>query len=238
MSSNRFRQVTGALFILGSVAVNIPYALLIANFDYPDILRQPAGEILVRFAAGGPGLVWTWLALAWLGLPLFVAIIMLGRLLEREELPYMGVGTAAGVIGAVVQMIGLLRWVFVVPVLARLYTDPAASAAAKEASVVAFQALHQFGGVLLGEHLGQAFTISWMLIISVAALRSNLFRPFVAWLGMVAAAIYLLAQTELFATVVPGFPVVAEAGLIGSLLWLAWMIVLGAFLLRNRPARS
>lgn len=49
------RRWTGALLITGALLVNLPYSLLIMNFDYPDILRQPAGEILSRFAAGGPG---------------------------------------------------------------------------------------------------------------------------------------------------------------------------------------
>jgi hypothetical protein len=37
----------------------------------------------------------------------------------------------------------------------------AVSEATKESNKVAFQTIHQFGGVLLGEHLGQLFTIAW-----------------------------------------------------------------------------
>ena len=239
-SSERFRQATGVLFILGAVLVNVPYALLIANFNYPDILRQPPSVILTQFAAGGTPLILTWLAFAWVGFPLLLAIIMLQRVMGHDKVPYLWAGTIAGVVGAVLQMIGLLRWVFVVPVLAGTYTDPAASAAARESAVVAFQMVHQLGGVLLGEHLGQMFTIFWMLVVSLAALRSRLFKPFAAWLGMAAALIYLLAQTELLGTVVTGIPAIPGAGLIGSLLWLLWMIVLGAFLVRRNavPDRS
>ena len=46
MSENKLRKLTGIFFIVGAILVNIPYTLLIMNFDYPDILRQPAGEIL------------------------------------------------------------------------------------------------------------------------------------------------------------------------------------------------
>ena len=46
MNANQFRKVTGLLFIVGSLLVNIPYALLIANFNYPDILREPAAAVL------------------------------------------------------------------------------------------------------------------------------------------------------------------------------------------------
>ena len=237
-SSERFRQVTGVLFILGAVLVNAPYALLIANFNYPDILREPPSVILTQFAAGGTPLILTWLAFAWVGFPLLLAIVMLQHVIGRDQIPYLWAGTVVGAIGAVVQMIGLLRWVFVVPVLAGTYVDPAASAAARESAVVAFQVVHQFGGVLLGEHLGQAFTIVWMVVVSLAALRSSLFKPFVGWLGMAAASIYAMAQFELLATVVATAPTVPWAGLTGSLLWLLWMVVLGVSLLRGRTVEA
>ena len=174
MKSKWHRRLTGILFIVGAVLVNIPYTLLVMSFDYPDILRQPAGHILTRYQAGGTGLLLTWLAFAWAGLPLLLAIVMLQKVLEREKAPYLWSGTIVGVIGAIAQMIGLLRWAFVVPVLAATYTDPAAGAAAKEAAAVVFQAVHQYGGVVLGEHIGQTFTILWMLLVSLAMFRSPL----------------------------------------------------------------
>jgi hypothetical protein len=52
MSSSTLAKWTGALFILGAVIVNIPYALLIMNFEYPDILRQDPQLILTMFHQG------------------------------------------------------------------------------------------------------------------------------------------------------------------------------------------
>lgn len=69
-------------------------------------------------------------------------------------------------------------------------------------------------------------------------LRSTLFSAWQGWLGFVSALVYLLAQSELLATVIPGFPEVPMAGLIGSMLWLLWMIVLGVVLLRYLRRRS
>ena len=193
MNTTLHRRLTGILFVIGAVLVNIPYTLLIMNFDYPDILRQPTGQILTRFQEGGTGLIFTWLAFAWVGLPLLMAIVMLQGVLQREDVPYLWSGTVAGIIGGIAQMIGLLRWTFVVPVLAGTYADPTASAAAKESAVVVFQAIHQYGGVVLGEHIGQTFTIIWMVLISLAMFRSNLFKPWLAWFGIVAAVVYSLA---------------------------------------------
>ena len=234
MSENKLRKLTGIFFIVGAILVNIPYTLLIMNFDYPDILRQPAGEILTRFQAGGNSLIYTWLAFAWVGLPMLFGALLLKRVLEKENSPFLETATTIGVIGFIVQVVGLLRWVFVIPVLARLFTDPTTDSVTKAAIPAVFIAVHQYGGVILGEHLGQFLIIIWMSIISGIIYKSKIFSKWVAWLGWFASAVYILAQTELFATAIPTFPVIDWAGLYGSLLWLVWMIVLGVYLVKYK----
>ena len=234
MSETNFRKLTGIFFIIGAILVNIPYTLLIVNFDYPDILRQPIADILVKFHADGDALIYTWLAFAWVGLPILLGAVMLKRVLEKEASPFLETATTLGVTGFVVQLIGLLRWVFVVPVLARLFTDPVTDPATQASISAVFIAVHQYGGVILGEHIGQIFTIVWMSLISSIIYRSKMFSKWVAWLGWFASAVYLLAQTELFATAIPNFPVIGWAGLYGSLLWLVWMLVLGVYLVKYK----
>lgn len=234
MSQNNFRKLTGLFFIVGAMLVNIPYTLLIMNFDYPDVLRLPTAEILTKFQAGGNALIYTWLAFAWVGLPMLFGAIMLKRVLADEQAPFLETATTLGVIGFIVQVVGLLRWVFVVPVLARLYTDPTTDSATQAAVAAVFTAVHQYGGVILGEHMGQLLIILWMSMISGIAYKSKIFSKWVAILGWVASAIYLLAQTELLATAIPTFPVVDWAGLVGSLLWLVWMIVMGVYLVKYK----
>ena len=39
MNEQRVRRMVGLSFILGAILINVPYFLLIATFDYPDILR-------------------------------------------------------------------------------------------------------------------------------------------------------------------------------------------------------
>jgi hypothetical protein len=234
MTQSRLRQLTGILFITGAVLINVPYSLLIMNFNYPAILREPAGDILTQFHAGDTSLIFTWLAFAWISVPLLFGILIYPRAVGVKDSALLDVATATGVIAFLVQAIGLLRWVFVVPVLANIYVDPAASETAKEAAIIAFQTIHQYGGVIFGEHLGQLFSIAWTLTLCAAAWQLRLFPRWLAGFGVVSALIYLLAQTELFATVIPGFPVVAEAGLVGSLLWILWIIGVGVSLLRKQ----
>ena len=226
------QKTTGWLLIAGAIGVFIPYTILTMIFNYPDILREDAGAILTKFHAGGSSLIFTWWAFAILGLPLLIAYIKIGQQMEGQ-FGFIKWVTTLGVISGIVQIIGLLRWVFVVPVIANNYvatTDPVAQQIAKSS----FQMIHQFGGVLLGEYIGQLFTIIWTILISYAFLKSNYFPKWVSWLGITASLIYLLAQTDLFATVIPGFPVVDMAGFIGSTLWLLWLIVLGVCFIRRK----
>jgi hypothetical protein len=238
MTQGQTRKLTGILLISGAILVNIPYALLITTFDYPDILRAPTADILTQFAAGGSRLIWTWLAFAWVGLPILFGILLLPQALADDKPTTHGwlSGNLAlffGAGGVIAQMIGLLRWPFVVSVLARLYTAPQATAGTREAVTVAFQAVHQYGGVVLGEHIGQTFTILWMVLLSFGLLRQAKFPRWLSWAGFIAAAVYTLAQAELLATAMPALPVLDMAGLLGSLLWLGWLIALGIVLLRQ-----
>lgn len=228
---------TGILFILGAIGVFVPYTILTIIFQYPDILRKPAGTILTKFQEGGTPLILTWWAFAVLGLPLIVAYSRTGVLLRKTH-PQLSWATTIGITGLIAQMIGLLRWVFVVPVLAQDYTT--GDAIVQQFSITAFKMIHQFGGVLLGEYIGQLFTIIWTIAMSWLLLKAGFIPRWITVLGYIASLIYLLAQTELFQTVIPSFPVVGFAGFLGSTLWLVWLVSVGVCLMRERsvePAR-
>lgn len=223
-------KTIGILIISGAIGVLIPYTILTIMFEYPLILRQDTGNILAKFYNGGGSLIAAWFVFAIAGIPLLPAYIGLGQKLESKA-PWIRIATTIGVIGLIVQMVGLLRWVFVVPILANTYVF-ADDEGTKAAAIVAFKTIHQFAGVLLGEHLGQLFTIAWTVIMSASLARLKFLPTWMAWLGYTSSFIYLLAQAELFATVIPGFPVWGMAGLIGSTLWLVWLIMIGLRLLK------
>jgi len=226
-------KITGLLFILGALGVFIPYTILTITFDYPNILRQDVGVVLTKFHKSGTSLILTWWLFAVLGLPMLVAYKQLGKYLESksESVSWL---TTIGIIGLVTQMIGLLRWKFVVPILADNYYS--GNDVIKEVSKAMFQVVHQYGGVVLGEHLGQLFTIIWVIGVTSVLQKNKLVASWMIWLGYGAAFIYLLAQAELFATVIPSFPVWDMAGFIGSTLWLIWLIALGVNLIRTKKS--
>ncbi|MBK6399859.1 MAG: DUF4386 domain-containing protein [Bacteroidetes bacterium] len=224
-------RTIGLLLIIAGVTLLIPYTMLTIIFEYPDILRQDTSVILHKFHDGGSELIWTWFAFAMTGIPLLPAFILLGQKLENKTASAR-LATTLGVIGLIVQIVGLLRWTFVVPVLAETFVN-ATDDSTKAATILAFKTIHQFAGVLLGEHLGQLFSIAWTVLISFTLLKQKMIPRWLGVFGFIASFIYLLAQAELFATVIPSFPVWDLAGFVGSTLWLIWLIIVGVTFLRK-----
>jgi hypothetical protein len=223
------RRTTGALFLIGALTFATAATVLSATFDWPDILREPADVVLPKFAAGGPSLVWTWFATAWTYAILFVPILLLPTVLRRREDAPLGVATFAGAISALLALIGFLRWVFVVPPLARMYQD--SDTANRTAVAAAWLAQHQYGGALLGEHLGQLLGVGWSITLSIIILRTRVLPRWLGLVGLIVSVLYLFNQGDIMATALPGFPVFDLAGLIGSSGWGLWVAALGVVVL-------
>src|SRR5215208_4050314 len=229
------RRLTGVLLILTPIAFNLLFTLLSVTFEYPDILREPAGYVLERFDAGGAGLVVTWYGFMLTAVLLVPLAVLVHRVLARQNTPYMAVATVFGVVAGVVQFLGLVRWPFLVPYLADTYLDPASSEATRESVAVVFQAFNQYAGVAVGEHLGYLFTGLWTALVALAMFGSALpFRRWLSLLGMVSAAGVLVGTLE-----PAGFEPAADIVVVGYILWSIWLALTGIFLLlltrSNRP---
>jgi hypothetical protein len=222
------RRVTGALFVVSAFSFAAAATVLSSTFDWPDILREPGSVVLPAFAAGGTSLIWTWFATAWTYAILAVPILLLPAALSRRGDPALRVATCLGSTSVVLSLIGFLRWVFVVPPLARNYVTGDAST--KAAVDAAWTAQHQFGGTLLGEHLGQLLVVCWSVTLSVVIVRSRVLPRWLGVTGLVVSGIYLLNQGDILATAVPGVPVWDLAGLLGSTGWGLWVAALGVVL--------
>ncbi|MFT3743154.1 MAG: DUF4386 domain-containing protein [Pyrinomonadaceae bacterium] len=226
-------KFTGASLIFLGVYLNIPFSILGAIFDYPNILRQPTGEVLTRFHAGGTTLIATWYAFALAAVLMVLVVLLVYPVLRSTNENLMRIATAFGVLAGIMQVIGLIRWVFVVPSLANAYTDPAATEATRAATVIVFNTIHQYAGVAIGEHLGQLFTATWAMLVSVSLYKTSRYQSIA---GIVIAALMFVGLVEGFATVIKFNP-----GVFGALTPVAfialslWMIVLGIQILRRKP---
>ena len=230
MNRLQFVRTTGIFFVLLVIFFNVPYIRLTQIFEYDDILREPVVYVLTKFHAGGMQLILTWFAFGLSALLFIPASILLHRIVDRQGSPYLAIATVMGVLSGVLMAVGLMRWVFVVPFLANLYIEPTSSLATREAVKVVYQAVHQYGGVAIGEQLGQTLLIGWTIGVGTAMLRSPLFKAWVAWYGLFTTPLLLIGQSELVATVIPSMPII-ELTPIGFILWEIWMLIVGISLI-------
>lgn len=230
------KTITGILLVAAPLLFMGAFTLLQINFEYPDILRQPAATVLEKFAQGGSGLMANWYAMLFSAILFIPIAVLLHPFLNRRDAWYLPLATVFGVLAGVVQMLGFVRWPFLVPGLARSYLDPAASLASREAVSVVFSAFNQYAGVGVGEHLGYLFTALWSILIGLAMLASPIFPKWLGWIGILSGLGILLGVFE------PAG--LAWAGMVNALayiLWALWLLVSGIYLLRrgqnleNRP---
>lgn len=217
----------GGLWLAFVVAVQLPFAWLAVHFDYPEVLRRPAGEVLQAFAAGGDTLVAVWYAYA-----ASIALFAAGAWRFGRGHPARAAATVLALASALLQAVALLRWTFAVPLLARLHeaADPLQQAALQ----AQFALLNGYLGVGLGEHLGQLLMVAWTL--AMAAHTGTLAR---GWrqAGRLAALLLALGLLEQLGTALGrDAAALARLSTAGFLLWSAWLVALGLHLLRSRAA--
>jgi hypothetical protein len=226
MNQKTHRIWTGTLLIATPVLFMVAFTLLQINFEYPDILRQPAATVMEKFVAGGSGLIANWYLMV-VAASLFIPIaVLLHPYLARDNTPYLAVATTLGVTAGIVQMLGFVRWPFMVPMLASTYVNPASSDATRAAIEVTFNAFNQYAGLGVGEHLGYLFTALWTILIALAMPKSKIFSAWQGWLGIVLAVGILLGTLE-----PAGVPFVGAINAIAYSLWALWLVIVGVTLL-------
>jgi len=228
------QTVTAILLIAVPIAFNLAFLELGRAFDYPNILRKEPDEILRRFDAGGPGLILRWEALLVSALLMLPLAALLAVVLAAG--PAMSVlSVIVGATAAIVQGLGLVRWPFAVPELARRYVaapeGPAGDDIRHTVEVV-FATLHRLLGVGIGEHMGYLFTGLWTLLVSGSILSTSVLP---AWLGVVGILIGIALLIGTLEFVGPnerdGWHLAGIVVPIAYLVWSAWLIALGVFLL-------
>ena len=219
----------GLALVALPIAFNVVFAELARTFDYPDILRREPGEILGRFRAGGTGLVVRWWAFVMVGIafiPVGVAAPALIAPGSTTATVTIGLAVAAGLM----QAIGLVRWPFLVPELARRHADPAASATERTTVELIFVAVHRLLGVAIGEHLGYLLTGLWSVALSATILAApdGVVPAILAIPGIATGLALVVGSLEFVGPNEPrGWPVAEKLVPIAYIAWSIWLVALG-----------
>jgi hypothetical protein len=207
-------RLTGALLITAAVLAGAAFTALGSIFNYPDVLDEPAGDVLASFRAH-EGAVSAWFSVLALSAALLAPIaIGVGRLSSD---PRMRIAVGIGVAAAVVQVIGLARWPILVP------------GYAADGNASAFTTAGDILGTAIGETLGYALTAAWTALV-VLTLGRTLAGRWFAVLGGASAALVAVGVVSPL-----GLPVVDAANFIGYVLYSVWLIAFGVVLLVRAP---
>jgi hypothetical protein len=215
---------------LAATALALASALAIAGFtflgsifEYPQILEEPTGDILARYR-DHQGAVMGWFGVLVVSAALLApAGVWLGRLAGGTLGRWIaGVGIAA----AAVQVVGLQRWVTMVPGISDAALDPTRRAAAEDR----FELWHVVLGKVVGETVGYALTATFTVLVVVALRRTVL--P--GWLAIVGYAGAALIATGV---VIPVLEPASLTNFAGYVVWCAWLLAVAVVLVRVRDPR-
>lgn len=219
----------GVLLIVLPIAFNVCFTLLARDFDYPDILRRPTAEVLDLFRAGGARLLLLWWVFALTAVLLAPLAVLLVSVLDADPV-VLSIGATIGVLAALVQFLGLMRWPFLVPYLARADAD--ASPARHEAIDVVFQSFHRYLGVAVGEHLGYLFTGTWTVLVGVALTQADVAAPWLGIVGIIIGSLLALCSLEFVGPFEPGgWKLAGTLTPIAYIAWSLWLVAVGIALL-------
>ncbi len=226
--------ITAILLMVVPIAFNGAFFALGRAFDYPAILRESPDTILRRFDAGGSGLLVRWQALLFSAIAMLPLVVLVGAVIGAD-VALTATAIVVGAAASLVQALGLVRWPFAVPELARRYVaapDGPAGDVTRGTVEVVFATLHRLLGVGIGEHLGYLLTGVWTLLVGWSILTTDVFP---VWMGGLGLLIGLALVVGTFEFVGPnerdGWALAGTIVPIAYIAWSLWLIVLGILLL-------
>jgi hypothetical protein len=226
--------IAGLLLIAVPLAFNAAFALLAARFDYPDVLRRPTPDVLAAFRAGGTSLVLLWWAFALTAVLLVPVVVLLSSAVSDADAALLDVATTVGVLAALVQFLGLVRWPFLVPYLARADAEPDASPARREAVDIVFQSFNRYLGVAVGEHLGYGLTGAWTTLAGVALTQTSAAPGWIGVVGIVIGPVLMVCSLEFVGRHEPtGWKLAERLTPVTYIAWSLWLVATGVALLAS-----
>jgi hypothetical protein len=226
------QAVAGLFLIAVPVAFNVAFGMLAARFEYPDILRRPTAEVLSRFTAGGTSLVLLWWAFAMTAVLFAPLVVLVSAALSDADGALVAVTATVGVLAAAVQFLGLIRWPFLVPYLARAAAEPGASPARQEVVDVVFQSANRYLGVAVGEHLGYALTGAWSVLAGFVMWDSSETPLALGCAGIAVGAMLMTCSLEFVgAHERDGWKLAERLTPVAYVAWSLWLIATGLVLI-------
>ena len=226
-------RLTAILLMVHTLLLAVGFNVLVAVFEFPDVLRMPAEYRLNLFLANSSIIIPTYYALALTGLTQVAIAVMLYQILDANRDSLLLLATTFGVLTGVFQVLGFIRWPVLIAYLATTMQNVESNGLSP--AVIAFMegAFNHYAGMTVGEHLGFLAQAIWTTLLGVVMLRSKLFHRSLGWfsiaIGLLSFPMSLEPLGEIFAPLA-----VLSVPLNGA--WLIVLFVMAISLLRTNAA--
>ena len=193
------RRQAAVFLIIEFLLIFAPLIILGAAINWPASLDEPASVnlplILEQYMAMMTGYA-IYLVYSLLFWPM---AYLTGRAIVIEDTSNTLFRVASGfaALSALARALGIVRWLFAMPVLARLYTNPAVTENFKESISMVYEMLNAYAGGI-GELLGVSlFASIWLVLICMLLIRSSQWPNWLGYFGLIVAASLLLNLLEM-----------------------------------------
>ena len=224
------RRQAAIFLIIEFLLILAPLIILGAAINWPASLDEPASVnlplILEQYLAMMTGytLYLVYSLLFWPMAYLTGRAIVIGD--TTNTLFRVASGFAA--LSVMARALGIVRWLFAMPILARMYTNPAVSENSKESISMVYEMLNAYAGGI-GELLGVSlFAAIWLVLICILLIRLHQWPNWLGYFGLVVAALLLLNLLEAV-----GIDLGAMITVSGTLLHF-WMLATAIVFLRKK----
>lgn len=233
MKPKWFFYLAGGLIALSAALFLAAYFTLSAAIHWPQSLRMPAAEVFPMLLAREADVFrgyYFYLLSSLLWIPMFVSVR--SALCETDGAAnpgqnlFLDLTVSLAALAATFKALGIVRWLFAMPLLARIHEAPGADAAGRANASMLYDVLNLYAGKV-GEHLGVGVATFAMLASLGVAL---LYAPRARWLAFSAwiVAVLNLPWRDFFPATPGWFASISVSALLFWMLLFASSLILRA----------
>ncbi|MFW6676603.1 DUF4386 family protein [Lacrimispora sp. AGF001] len=226
MTNIVFQKSSGIFIIIVAIGFTLSQIGITKFFNYPEILRQPAQNVLRAYYDKKGKIKPCWVIFSLSSLMLTAISGIFYRLLNTNNTPYLIIGTFFGTAASIFYVIGLMRWVFLADTISSKYMTVNASEKEKDNLIIIFEAFHVYCGNSIGETMGFLCMGLWIIMVGFAITATTIL-PWEIGLLYIACGFGIgIAPMEW-----TGFKAANKINKISMKILMACLLITGAFLI-------
>ena len=219
--------VTGVILLAREAVFYTGFAILGSAINWPTSLGLPAEEIFVLLRDHGDAMFngyYFYMISSAMFIPVAVCLRWLVAGEDQLTTLLADIALAFAILSVGFRVVGILRWLFAMPVLSAAYFDPESSQAIRDVALMNYEMMNSFAGQI-GEHLGvRLFATLFLGFFALSFFRSSRIPTLFAVWAAISAALFFPLE-ELIG--VDGGPILFINGFTYSF----WAIFLGIYLI-------